>query len=437
MKKRVLVFIICIVLLISLLGGIAYASDLVSFSNWSLGEKYSVNYGEKEKTAYSLDTLLKMYKNSGAGYRKIQLQYELNDLYFLKLYDQQSSQDYSINQYRELINQNDIQIINYRNEMESFAMGSEEWNATKSKLDTCLMNSISYNSYLDNLLLQKADIYEQYENYKFISNNKEILLMQDYKKQIVEFEENCLYLIVLKENKNLADSSVEYSNLLYQINKTNLSQGRATKMDIDYQEAELLTAEGKRDSVLLCYNSLFKNIIRSVGINDNNSVEIQFDIETYRQQILIEYETAENSFIKNDIQKKQLDNNILIIDGKIDILSNVYGCEYPELDIEKKKKEIAELELDTYLLNRSILFNNLYSDYESKYDVVSIEEKKASAQNKKYTVALNKYNLGLISSIELQEAKLKLRQSELDAWTAFYDYVRAFNTIEIAMLGLI
>lgn len=127
----------------------------------------------------------------------------------------------------------------------------------------------------------------------------------------------------------------------------------------------------------------------------------------------------------------------MIIDGKIDILSNVYGCEYPELDIEKKKKEIAELELDTYLLNRSILFNNLYSDYESKYDVVSIEEKKASAQNKKYTVALNKYNLGLISRIELQEAKLKLRQSELDAWTAFYDYVRAFNTIEIAMLGLI
>ena len=93
------------------------------------------------------------------------------------------------------------------------------------------------------------------------------------------------------------------------------------------------------------------------------------------------------------------------------------------------------MELEKWLIDRIISFNNLYSDYEAKYDAVNLQEKKAAAQHKKYTVTLNKFNLGMISRIELEEARLKLRQSELDAWMAFYEYIKAYNAIELAMMG--
>jgi hypothetical protein len=36
---------------------------------------------------------------------------------------------------------------------------------------------------------------------------------------------------------------------------------------------------------------------------------------------------------------------------------------------------------------------------------------------------------------QLEGARLQLRQSELDAWMALYDYVGALNALELAMLG--
>jgi outer membrane protein TolC len=318
--------------------------------------------------------------------------------------------------------------------MDSYSEDSDEWKEAKNHRDTCLSNLNTYQSYLTEAITQKAEIYVQRENYLFINNNKDILRIQDQKKTISEFKEKCLYLIVLKENYNLASSSVDYNSLLYQINRASFYQGRATQMDVDYHEAELLIANNNRELVLSSYNNLFKYILRMVNISENQNTGIRFDIKALNR---IQFETAYNSFQQNDIKKKQLESNILIVDGKIDILDDIYDEQSNILAIEKKKKEIALFELDNWLLDRTITFNNLYSDYESKYDDVNLQEKKAAAQQKKYTVVLNKFNLGLVSRIELEEARLKLRQSELDAWTAFYEYIKAYNRIELAILGLV
>lgn len=437
MKQKVLIAIICIAVLVPVIGVIAFATNLVSISNWSLGESYLVTYGEGQKVNYSLDELMQMYKSSGAEYRKIEPSYQLNDLYLSQLNNQLSAQDDMINQYRQSISQNEALVSYYQNLMDTYTEGSDEWNATKSNKDTCQLNLSAYQNYLTEAITQKAEIYVQRENYRFINDNKDVLRLQEQKRNICELKEKCLSLIVLKENINLADSSVEYNNLLYQINKASLSQGRATQMDVDYHEAELLIANNNRELVLSSYNNLFKYILRMVNISENQNTGIRFDIKALRQLNRIQFETAYNSFQQNDIKKKQLESNILIVDGKIDILDDIYDEQSNILAIEKKKKEIALFELDNWLLDRTITFNNLYSDYESKYDDVNLQEKKAAAQQKKYTVVLNKFNLGLVSRIELEEARLKLRQSELDAWTAFYEYIKAYNRIELAILGLV
>lgn len=437
MKKKALIAVICIAVLIPLSGIIAFAANLVSISNWSLSESYLVNYGEGKKINYSMDEIIQMYKNSGAEYRKIEAAYQLNALYLTQLDNQLSAQDGIINQYRHSISQYEAQINYYQSLMDSYSEDSDEWKEAKNHRDTCLSNLNTYQSYLTEAITQKAEIYVQRENYLFINNNKDILRIQDQKKTISEFKEKCLYLIVLKENYNLASSSVDYNSLLYQINRASFYQGRATQMDVDYHEAELLIANNNRELVLSSYNNLFKYILRMVNISENQNTGIRFDIKALRQLNRIQFETAYNSFQQNDIKKKQLESNILIVDGKIDILDDIYDEQSNILAIEKKKKEIALFELDNWLLDRTITFNNLYSDYESKYDDVNLQEKKAAAQQKKYTVVLNKFNLGLVSRIELEEARLKLRQSELDAWTAFYEYIKAYNRIELAILGLV
>lgn len=437
MKKKILITIICIILLIPFFGGITFASNLISITNWSLDEVYSVHYGEGENVDYSLDKLMQIYKSSGPEYKKIELTYQLNDLYLLQLDTQLSSQNSTIDMYRQLINQNETLIASYQNEMAELVEGSEEWITVATNMNECSMNLNMYRAYVNESVALKADVYVQRENYKFVQANDELLRTQEQKKQISELKERCLYLIVLKENYNLLDSSVEYNNLLYKINKANLNQGRATQVDVDYQYAELLIANNERESVLANYNNLYKYILRMVDINEDLSAEIIIDVKSLRPQNIIKYSTAESSFEKNDINAKQLLKNISIIDGKIEILDDVYEAESGMIKIEKKNREIAKVELDTWLLERSISFYNLYADYEKKYDAVNIQEEKAAAQHKKYTVARNKCNLGLISRIELQEAKLQLRQCELDTWVAFRDYVRAFNALQLAMVGKI
>lgn len=435
MKHKVLIAVISIAVLVPLLGGIAFATNLVAISDWNLGESYLVNYGNGKNTNYSMDELIQMYKSSGVEYKRIEAAYQLNDLYLARLDSQFSAQDSIINQYRQSINQYEAQIDYYQSLMDSYPEDSDEWKEAKNHRDTCLSNLNTYQSYLTEAITQKAEIYVQRENYLFINNNKDILRIQDQKKTVSEFKEKCLYLIVLKENYNLASSSVDYNNLLYQINKANFNQGRSTRIDVDYQEAELLIANNNSESVLSSYNNLFKHILRMIEINKSQKTGIRFDIKSMRHLTLINYETAYNSFKQNDIKTKQMESNISVLNGKIDILNDVYEEHSNILAIESTKKEIAEVELEKWLIDRIISFNNLYSDYEAKYDAVNLQEKKAAAQHKKYTVTLNKFNLGMISRIELEEARLKLRQSELDAWLAFYEYAKAYNTIELAMMG--
>ena len=95
------------------------------------------------------------------------------------------------------------------------------------------------------------------------------------------------------------------------------------------------------------------------------------------------------------------------------------------------------MEHHKWLLERDELLRNIYSDYENKYYDVKYKEKAAEAQYKKYLVALNKYNLGLISRIEYLEEKLKFSQYEMDVYMALYEYYRSLNRIDLAMSGLL
>ena len=183
------------------------------------------------------------------------------------------------------------------------------------------------------------------------------------------------------------------------------------------------------------YKNAFISVLRAAGISESQDMRISINIEDLRPHSIIAYETVENSFIANDMKEKQLADNISIQDGKIDILNDYLPTNSVDISLDMKQKDLATLEHQKWMLDRKTQLQSIYSAYEQAFRQVDISEQIAEAQYQKYHVAMNKYNLGLISRTDLQKALVQFSQSRFDAWNAFYEYVKAYNAIEEAING--
>ena len=436
MKKKII--LILIILLIPLFGGISSAVNLVSIGDWSLSDKYSVYYGGNEQRLdLSVDEVIQYYKKNSPEYKKIDLTHELNSLYFSSLEQQLNGIDNAIIQNKKLIEENRSMLEDYQKELELYEEGSAEWQTIVNNMETCALNIATYENLLIDYTTQKAELYTQYENYRFLNDYAELLFILDQSRLLNNIKEKCFSLIVLKENLDSVDDNISYNNVILQIHKENFKHGRSTESDIQLQDSLLELSRNQKDLYKTTYNNTFKDILRNIGFNEDQNIKISFDIKTLRSLVCKEFDIVKSSFYANDIKEKQLKNNIAILDGKIKILNEIYPPNSQVLELESKNREIAILEHHKWLLERDELLRNIYSDYENKYYDVKYKEKAAEAQYKKYLVALNKYNLGLISRIEYLEEKLKFNQYEMDVYMALYEYYRSLNRVDLAMLGLI
>ena len=118
MKQKRLFVVISIIALMPLFGGIVFATNLASISNWSFSDSYLVTCGEGKNINYTLDEFIEMYKKSGAYYKSIDVSFSLNDLYLAQLDSQLSVQNGIITQYRQSISQYETQISYYQNIMD-------------------------------------------------------------------------------------------------------------------------------------------------------------------------------------------------------------------------------------------------------------------------------------------------------------------------------
>lgn len=436
MKKGLAVFMI-IVLTGALVCGNSLGAVMVPLSEWSLDDECILSFGEGNMMKYSLEGMVQRYKSSNPEYKRLELNSHLNELYLAQLGLQLDALEESITKYKQLIEGNKTLAEIYQKEMNLALEGSPEYDAAKKNRDTCLLNTAAYESNLSSTVVQKAETYSQREVYRFASVNGDILKRQEETKQISAFKEKCLTLLLLRENEYVYDCSVDYHSILLQFQRISFSKGRVAQADVDMQDALLGVAQSERDSVMAAYNSTFKEVLRKTGLSETQNAELTLNLKNMREQTLLSFKLIEGSLKANDLKEKQLMNNLRIIDGRIDILNDIFMPDNQLIAIESKKKEIAEVELEQWLIERLAKLNNLYSAYEKRYIEVNSKEKLAEAQYKRYLTMLNKFNLGLISKPDMLKERLEFSKAGIEAYTAFKMFVDIRNAIDLAMLGVI
>ena len=437
MKRRVTIGIILTIFILATIGVVAYSATLYPISDWGLGDNYSVSYGSGVSASYTMNGLLQQYINNSPAYKSIDQSFSINqtqcDMDDLLL----QSCNESIQTYNDLIDQYQNLSDDYQSQADAAEPGSDEQLQAQQNLDSCLLSIQTYQSQLIDAVKQKAEVYSQLQSDSFIKDNAQLIKTQQQNKQRNSYLEACISLITLEAQKSLMEDSANYSGILYSIERTNLSNGRSTQIDVDYADAEYQLQNGQRDAADNSYEDTFRSVLREAGINESQDTQITINIANLRPHSIITYETVENSFIANDMKEKQLADNISIQDGKIDILNDYLPADSVDISLETKQKDLATLEHDKWLLDRKTQLQSIYSTYEQAFRQVDISEQIAEAQYQKYHVALNKYNLGLISRVDLQKALVQFSQSRYDAWNTFYRYVQTYNAIEEAINGVL
>ena len=437
MRKRMIKGIIAFAIMLSTIGVASYCAVLYPISDWNLGDTYTVSYGSSSNVKYTVNELLQLYMNNSPGYKSIDLSFSINELQCEKDELVLQSCNENIQTYNDLIVQYQNLADLYQAQVDAALPGSDEQIQAQANLESCLLSIQTYQSQLIAAAKQKAEAYTQFESDSFIKENAPLIKSQEQFKQQAACKESCVYLITMEEQSTLLENTANYASMVYSIERTNLSNGRSTQIDVDYADAEYQFQLSQKEALNDNYKNSFKSLLREAGVNDSQDTRIEIDIKSMRPHTIIDYDIVEDSFIANDIKEKQLAENISIIDGKIDILNDYLPSDSVDISLELKQKELAILEHDKWLLERKAQLQIAYSTYEKEFDQVDIKEKAAEAQYQKYHVVLNKYNLGLISKIELQKTLLAYSQSKLDAWKAFYEYVCAFNVIERIIRGSI
>lgn len=404
MKRRTIVIIILTVFMLTAAGIAAYGKAAYSISNWSLGDSYSVSFGSGVNASYTMGGLLQQYIGNSPSYKSI-------------------NQSFSINQIQ--CDRDDLILQGCNDSIQTYNDLIDEY---PELADT-------YQSQLINAVKQKAEAYSQLQSDSFIKDNAQLIKTQQQNKQRNSYIESCIALITLEAQKSLMKDSADYTGILYNIERINLSSGRSTQIDADYADAEYQLQMEQKAAADNKYEDAFKTILREAGISELQDTHIEINIENLRPHSIIPYGIVESSFIINDMKEKQLADNISIEEGKIDILNDYLSEDSVDIKLEMKQKDLAVLEHDKWLLDRKTQLQSIYSSYEQAFGQVDISEQIAEAQYKKYNAALNKYNLGLISKADLQKALVQFSQSKFDAWNAFYVYVKAYNDIEEAVNG--
>jgi Outer membrane protein len=133
------------------------------------------------------------------------------------------------------------------------------------------------------------------------------------------------------------------------------------------------------------------------------------------------------------------------LDNNYDIILQEYGIEAKEVALERAeddhgersneyklaKEELEDVELDLQDVKRTqeLKFQQVYETVKDKQKALDLEEKKLAQEKTKAEFAEKKYDLGMISKVEYDDAKsdydlqaIKLETAKSDLFTAYRKY---------------
>tara|TARA_Y100000766_G_scaffold13605_1_gene9844 strand:- start:4178 stop:4840 length:663 start_codon:yes stop_codon:yes gene_type:complete len=196
-------------------------------------------------------------------------------------------------------------------------------------------------------------------------------------------------------------------------------------LDSDYSYDKMVTYKSK-ENILEFYNSASENNNRLKIYNKSiiiSNYELQSIKSTYLPTIGLigSYDWNEST---NNNPYAFFNTNIYNgFSGGINLSWDIFsgGKRITANKNAKIQLENSKIEREKAILAFNKELNNTYETYMNNLFILEVQEKSLNTSNNNFLRNLEKYNIGIVSSIEFRRAQINLLNAELSRNTAMYD----------------
>ncbi|HEX2925608.1 MAG TPA: hypothetical protein VHP38_05040 [Ruminiclostridium sp.] len=354
-QKAILVMttIICISALANHAAGAsqtAAKAPIIPLGDWSLGDTFDLVYGKENFTTYKYNDIQNLYNNNCYDKKMNVLSLEANNLQYQQYCIQYDELCQSIESYKQLEGQSKALAKTYEEKMNN-SSGTEK-DTAKQNMQQSLLDAQSYEKELAAAVLQKAEAYANRENSLFIKNNAQTLGNQQYVSDISALRNSIYELKLLNENYYLQGTNADYARLKASEQNISKSKDMAFQSDIDLYNSDYDYYTNQQELIEQEFDSQYEKLLYNCNIITNKGVVINTEIKSLRGNPLMIYDTYESGCITTDIKKKQIEDKMRIIDGKIAILKEYFSEDSNEVKLAQNEKLQATVELGKWLTER-------------------------------------------------------------------------------------
>ncbi|NLJ49965.1 MAG: TolC family protein [Candidatus Atribacteria bacterium] len=283
-----------------------------------------------------------------------------------------------------------------------FELQQSELNYKKTKADLLLAPSA-----LSELSNETALLVAQ-RNYE-ITRSSQIQIVEEAYYNILKLQRS---LVLAQENINRSQKQLENVRAKY-------SLGMVAQIDVISAEYELSKAQSDRLNVESNLQIAKMNFNQLLGRDLNNSVELASELVFNPSSIDLK-ESIEYA-LKHRLEIKKAEEEVVLKTKEVQVNTNDYT---PIIN-----QQLSQVGLQISLLNLENIKNNIQVELKQNYETlrtaeraVPLQEKSLTRANEYLKIAEARYEAGVITSIELIDARNEAYQAENAYLQAVFDY---------------
>ena len=338
---------------------------------------------------------------------------------------------------------------------------------TPNNLSGKLDNMKSENSYsnisLNYILLDNSGRNFNYKKSKELSNRSKLEVKEVIENTLLQLFTVYYEVCRLFEEKEIIKSSLEISKTRLERKNTEFDFGQSTKLEVLNAEVDVNTDSIKLLSSIKNLSNAKRdlNLIMNVELNSNydldrnviynskdkisefykNAAENNTRLKIYDKSVDIsnyELKSIKSTYLPtiglvgsydwnesiNDNPYAFFNKNIYDgISGGINLSWNIFnsGKRITANKNAKIKLENSKIEKEKVFLIFQKELNNAYETYLNNLFILEVQEKSLLTSENNFLRNLEKYNIGIVSSIEFRRAQINLLNAKLSRNTAMYD----------------
>ena len=338
---------------------------------------------------------------------------------------------------------------------------------TPNNLSGKLDNMKSENSYsnisLNYILLDNSGRNFNYKKSKELSNRSKLEVKEVIENTLLQLFTVYYEVCRLFEEREIIKSSLEISKTRLERKNTEFEFGQSTKLEVLNAEVDVNTDSIKLLSSIKNLSNARRdlNLIMNVELNSNydldrnviynskdkisefykNAAENNTRLKIYDKSVDIssyELKSIKSTYLPtiglvgsydwnesiNDNPYAFFNKNIYDgISGGINLSWNIFnsGKRITANKNAKIKLENSKIEKEKVFLIFQKELNNAYETYLNNLFILEVQEKSLLTSENNFLRNLEKYNIGIVSSIEFRRAQINLLNAKLSRNTAMYD----------------